>query len=340
MQRPSVNFRKALLVRLDRIGDLVLTLPVDHHRVFAGAEVQWWIPKGLGFITSAATPRRQAIEVEKNFSWATMNQLWRHLRRERYDIAVVFHAPWWIALLLWLARVPVRVGPRSQWHSFLFFNKGVRQKRSQAVHHEMEYNFKLVESALARESRTADVRHPLSLKPDPASPTLANFSLKKDGYIVVHPGMGGSALNWPVERYAELINRLSESQTIVVTGTSADQPYLEPVRRAVGTNTKVVWLDGRLNGTELLAVLNGARAVVAPSTGVLHLAASCGVRTVGIFSPVPVQSVTRWGPKGPNAGSVFPSVNCPGHFSCLGPACALYNCMNRISVEEVCQRLV
>lgn len=46
--------------------------------------------------------------------------------------------------IAWLSRVPFRGGLRSRWHTYLFLNKGVRQKRSMVTMHELEFNLNLL----------------------------------------------------------------------------------------------------------------------------------------------------------------------------------------------------
>lgn len=321
------------MIRMDRIGDLILTLPVDQ-ALAPGSRVKWWIPKSLGFIAQAAVPKRDAREVSRKINLREFFRLLDEVRRERFDAAVVFHAPWWVSMLLWLARVPERAGVKSQWHSFLFLNRGVRQKRSQAEHSELEYAFRLMEEAFA----TRFERHTLSLQSNDADVLAANGLVPRH-YSVVHPGMGGSALNWPTERYAELIRKLSERESVVITGTASDNAYLAPLREAVPSNQQVRWLDGKLSGPQLIAVLAGARSITAPSTGVLHLAASTGRPTLGIFSPVRVQQPRRWGPQGPRVKTLMPAVDCPGEMRCLGRECAKFDCMRSIQTVDVLEAL-
>lgn len=327
---------KILFVRLDRIGDLVLSLPVDE--AFSSAKAHWWIPQGLQFVADHARPRRDARELPKKIGVAAFFRLLQETRKRRYDRAVVFHAPWWVGCLLWLAGIPIRVGVRSQWHSFLFFNRGVRQKRSRAETSELEYNYRLVEEGFRiseLERRTLKLEG--HVPPGEEANFLAKFGLRPGGYSVVHPGMGASARNWPTERYAELIQRLPDD-FIVVTGTAADDTYLKPLKMLLDS-PKIVWLNERLKGPELLTVLACARTVTAPSTGVLHLAASTGVQTLGIFSPVRVQRPRRWGPQGPKTNVLTPNVECPGELECLGPACPKFDCMPLIAVDSALRSL-
>jgi ADP-heptose:LPS heptosyltransferase len=335
---------RLLLIRLDRIGDLVLTLPVDQS-LSSQWKTDWWIPQGLGFVTSGADPFRAAKELSKSITFKAFFSLFRELRRTHYDAAIVFHAPGWVSLLLWLARIPIRGGVKSQWHSFLFLNRAIRQKRSRAEMSELEYNYQLVENifdlqigSLSRE--TLVLR---GLEGTVGTDFFNKFKLQPFAYSVVHPGMGGSALNWPTDRYAELIERLSQNETVVITGTKGDAAYLAPLRDRLEKNSSahkasghpIVWLDGKINGPELITTLANARTITAPSTGVMHLAASTGRPTLGIFSPVRVQHPKRWGPHGNVVATLVPNVkSCPGTLSCLGEACGENPCMSRITIDQ------
>ena len=336
MPSSSQKMPKALFIRLDRIGDLAVTMSVD--QCVPDARVQWLIPKGLAFMAEAAEPPRSFWTLDAAApSWLELFRLWRSIRRLRPEVAVVFHAPWWASFLIWAARVPARAGPLSQWHAFVFLNRGVRQRRSQSTEHEFEYNARLVEAAFGLAPRSAP-RLPLRLEARLSTAArdslLARHRLPLRRYFVVHPGMGGSALNWPTPRWIELIRKLSHVAPVAITGTSADEAHLAPLRAQLEGDAAVRWLDGRLTTLELLALLAGARALVAPSTGVLHLGAALGLKSIGLYSPVPVQAPKRWGPLGPNAEALFPRVHCPAHRACLGSACPRWNCMERIKVED------
>ena len=57
--------KRAVLIRLDKIGDLVLTLPADRQRALRDYECHWYISKGLGFVAEHANPPRQYREVAR-----------------------------------------------------------------------------------------------------------------------------------------------------------------------------------------------------------------------------------------------------------------------------------
>jgi ADP-heptose:LPS heptosyltransferase len=397
---------------MDKIGDLILTLPVDQNPDLQHSH--WIITDGLGFIAEHAQPARRFSEWPRTVSRLQFLAHWRWLRAQQFDRVVIFHAPWWVSALTWLARIPLRAGVRSQWHSFLFLNRAVRQKRSRAECSELEYGYRLIEAslglALPRQTlklgsmtslparATSTLSHTTSSQPHAlssstnAAPSVEVSSLLPAGrYVVVHPGMAGSALNWPINNYAELVRRLCQQTNVVITGTASDRATLVPLRALLAEQAhethlaanaqpkshasqqdiastksdhyatderryRVTWLNEKLSGAQLIACVENASAVIVPSTGVAHIAASTGVKTIGIYSPVRVQHPRRWGPMGTDVHVLLPNVeSCPGETSCLGSACrnaapthparesepadslnpANCNCMARITVDEV-----
>ncbi len=325
--------KTALFIRLDKMGDLVLTLPCDS-LVSKEYKVHWLIPKGLDFVAESASPAKDFYSVKKDFSWKSFFQLYRWIKSIKPDISVSFHVPWWVNFALWLARIKTRGGVLSQWHSYFFLNRGIRQKRSRCDYHELEYNYLLVEHTFnLKQNREHWI--PMTLEAPSQSTLQFDFNQK---YIVVHPGMGGSALNWPIKNYAKLIDRVTEQCTVVITGTQSDEPYLLPLKKSLKENHKVVWLDKQLDGFQLLKLLNNANATIAPSTGVLHLSASLGVASLGLYSPILVHQEKRWGPRGPQTMTFSPQVDCPAQFECLQEACPHYFCMDNISVEPIAKQ--
>ncbi|HMN69420.1 MAG TPA: glycosyltransferase family 9 protein, partial [Bdellovibrionales bacterium] len=224
-----------VLVRMDKIGDLILSLPVDEHPALGGRRVHWFISKGLSFIAEQSQPKRPATEFKRGFSPFEFRRMVQWLRRMKPQSIVLLHCPWWVSMAAWWAGVPERIGRRSQWHSFLFLNLHVKQKRSSADRHESDFNFDLVEwgfnrLGVRRTTRLSELKKTFLrlVAPNPFA-TVAARGLKTRGYRLVHPGMAGSALNWPQENYVRLIERLADETPVLITGTKADQKYLQGI---------------------------------------------------------------------------------------------------------------
>lgn len=316
--------KKVLLIRLDKIGDLISTMCVDESTSLDQTEVRWVISKGLGFVPDWAQPSRAYVELSKDDWKTSLKALRGFIRDFKPDVAVSFQAPWWVNFALWLERVPVRSGVLSQWHSFLFLNRGLRQRRSRAVKHEADYNLDVVKYAMGDSSSE---KTPVLELAAPQNPDLlAKYKLTPGSYVVVHPGMAGSALNWPIPRYIELIQKIIPTTQVVLTGTPADEPWLTEIKATFQGDSRVLNLQSLLKAPELFTVLKNSKAVVVPSTGVAHMAASLGANVLGLYSPLRVQHPTRWAARGP-------------HVHIFVPKAESENCMEEIQVEDLLNTL-
>lgn len=323
---------KTLCVRVDRIGDLVLTLPADFDLRASGDEVQWLISRGLSFIPQHSQPPRSFYQVDREFSLLRLKELVSWLTKERFDRALIFHAPFWIYLAVFLARIPVRAGRYSQWFSFLLLNRGVRQSRKEGQRSEIFFNYQLVNRCLGLVAKGAERLEPLKLRSFLLPEDREALGLKSP-YVVIHPGMLGSARNWAPELYRELAMDLSKDHQLVITGTPEDAHHWKPLEETLGE--RGLCLGGKLTANQLLGVLEGAELVVAPSTGVVHLAASLQVPTLGLYPPVKNQSPTRWGPKGSQVSTLVPEVDCPAQTDCLMKDCPQYDCMGKFDSTKL-----
>lgn len=329
----AVNKKKVLLIRLDKIGDLICTLPVDQILDPVIYDITWVVQKGMGIIVDLGVKKRNYIELDKSARGLSSGLFKRFLKDNQFDIVISFQSPWWINYLLSMSGIPKRMGPLSKWHSFLFLNHGVTQSRSASTQHEFEYNLDLVKKLTGpiqekSENIVFQFRKPTS------SHWIEQFNLGPR-YVVVHPGMMGSALNWKQLQYNRKIQQLVDEQYIVaITGTTADEPYLGQIRRHWADHPNVRWLQGRLDFERLLEVIYYSEYVIAPSTGVAHIAASLGKSLDAIFSPIKVHHPKRWGPRGNAPDQVrihLPQVKCPAQHKCLNRRCPLYNCMDTVS---------
>ncbi len=139
-----VTKKKVVCIRLDKIGDLICTLPVDQILDDSEYDITWIVQKGLGSVVVLGSKKRKYLELDKKDPGSASKILKKFLKEFKPDIAISFQGPWWVNFELFKARIPTRSGVYSQWHSFLFLNHGLRQKRSQALQHEFDYNKDLV----------------------------------------------------------------------------------------------------------------------------------------------------------------------------------------------------
>lgn len=325
-------YKNVLIVRTDRIGDVVLTLPMIPvlRAHYPSCRISMLLRPYTSALVAGTAGLDQIIPYDEGGGfWSMLGEL----RRHRFDLAVVSHPRFRIGLLLVLAGIPTRIGSGYRWYSFLF-NRRVFEHRRTAERHEAEYNISLLRAIGCETGNVPGV--PLSI-PEVARIAALN-ELRylgisdSEAFIVLHPGSGGSARDWSAERFGDLAKRLvDEGFAVVVTGEQRERSLVEMVVSRSGGTAKA--LVGRLNLKELAAFLTLPKVFVSNSTGPLHIAAAVGTPVVAFYPPIRECSPTRWGPL-TEKKVVFTadSASCP---RCKGGPCQGNDCMDQISVESV-----
>ncbi len=104
---------------------------------------------------------------------------------------------------------------------------------------------------------------------------------------------------WPPERFIALFRELGEARAVVLAGPgTAERAMAAPVLAAL---PEAIDLAGALTLPQAAAVLARCALFVGNDSGLMHLAAAAGCRTLGLFGPTPH---LEYGPSGPRAASV------------------------------------
>jgi ADP-heptose:LPS heptosyltransferase len=93
-------------------------------------------------------------------------------------------------------------------------------------------------------------------------------------------------------------------------------------------------MTGKLNLAEFISLIHNSDALVAASTGPLHLAAASGIHAIGLYAPMRPIFPTRWAPLGKNADFLVIEKQCR---DCRKTTDC--QCIRDISPESVAERL-
>jgi len=282
-----------LIVRTDRLGDVLLTTPVSTalRRMFPRARISWLVRPYTAPLLEH-NPDIDQILVDRGES---PGRLADRIRNERFDAAIVAYPRWRIVRALWRARVPLRIGPANKFYAILL-NKRVRQCRSKGAKHETDYNLELL-APLGASFKRYPTRYVATDKERKAARSVleAKGISGAKPVVILHPGSGGSSARWPLGHFMELGDRLQTAGCdLVVTGGPGEDH--EGSMRKTMRRTPAFVAAGSVSIRELAAILSWADLVVTNSTGPLHLAVALGVPTVSIYSSLPTRHPARWGP--------------------------------------------
>ncbi|NLP12238.1 glycosyltransferase family 9 protein [bacterium] len=324
--------QRILLVRTDRLGDVILSTPVStaFKRTFPGSFVAMLLNRYTAELVYGHTDVDLVLLDDPKES---LLSLVKTIRRHHFDTLVLLHPTGRLALAGRLAGIPVRIGTGYRAYSFLF-NRRVYQHRRNSGMHELDLNLQLAGAAGAR---LETVRFNFTLDEEALqrlSQRLHRFGLSiRSPYIVVHPGSGGSARNWPAASYHQLIERLHHELNlpVLITGTENERLLIDRVTRGIASS--VIRVDGKLSIKELAVLLKHARLLISNSTGPLHLAVALGAEVIGLYCPIAACSPDRWGPYHRTDSVLMPEVSfCT---NCQKEGCRYLDCMELISVDQV-----
>lgn len=302
MANKNDDLRRILLVRNDRIGDLVLTMPA-----FEAARRSWPQAHLTALVSPYAAPLLagahgldELLVVEPKVKAAALAA---RLKTMQFDAAIVFSNNTRNCLAVWLARIPRRVCWAYKPIGFLTGNRRVAVRRSHPPIHESDFALAFVR----RLGGSADVTGFLpSLEVDAATHERVVARIEQDlgnrgPLFGVHPGNNHSAYNWPPSHYAQLVARLAQHGRVMVTGNPSERTLLDWIRGQLPPNVRnrvAFYTDFEL--LELAAALVQQTALTVSSTGPMHMAGVLGTPVVALFSPHPAHVPAKWRPLGEN----------------------------------------
>jgi len=324
------NPSKFLLIRTDRIGDVILSTPVATalNQHFPKMEIHFLVRKyTLPIVNDHIHVHKSWIEED----YITLKTKIKFLKENQFTGAIFLHPESIWALAAFMARIPIRIGTGYRGYSFLF-NQKIFEHRKHGNRHEVDLNMDLLRPLqIENPTKTFDFTIPIDVEN-----FIENLLISKNinaPFIAIHPGSGGSALDWPLTRFAELADHIVEKLRIPVIFTGAENESSLIDRIFQQTAQPHLRLDGKLYLKQLAALLKKSELVISNSTGPLHLSVAVGTKVVGLYCTDRTCHPKRWGPYGQNNSVITPPLEKCEH--CDKTKCDHFNCMELISVEQV-----
>jgi len=300
---PPVAPRRILLLRLERIGDLLMVLP-------AIADLRARVPEAaIDLIVGSwnqslaeAIPGVTRVEtldaqwLARGPSGIAMPGLIRQARRwrgRRYDLAINFEPDIRSNVLLAASGAAFTAGYASGGGGALLDRALDYDPRA----HTTENARRLVAGVMPGSPDNT----PLPLRVSDAARREAAERLNGDngGALVgIHVSAGRAVKQWEPARFAEAARQLVAScgATIVLTGAAEDAALVQAVRAQL-SGVPVIDVSGEIDLTVLAAILERLDLLITGDTGPMHLAVAVGTPVVAIFGP---SDPARYGPRGPH----------------------------------------
>ena len=271
---------KILLAQTSFLGDTILSTPVIAaiKDLFPKADL-WMMTTPLAADLVRRDPLLTGvIPLNKRAGDAGLSGLIRMSRRLKsmaFDRVYSLHRSYRTSLLLWMARIPLRIGCHDAKGKFLYHHL----KSRDFSQHDVLRNLSILSGEYRINPEFAQMR----LYPPKAGEIDATWKqdLPPSGkYAVLVPGSAWRTKMWNWTGYREVSRYLLKKKiSVVLLGASSEKEICDRVAR----DLEVLNLAGRSSISESAFVMQHARVVVCNDSMALHMASALKIPTVVIF---------------------------------------------------------
>ncbi len=327
----SKNRFKILLSRTDSIGDVMLTLPM------AGFIKKHLPTAQIIFLGRSYTEPviRHTIWVDQFINYDELLKKTERARRQfiqELELEAVVHV-FPVKEIAWLmkrAGIKIRIGTSHRFYHWFTCNIRPALSRRNSNLHEAQLNLLLLEFLkLPVQVPLMEISSYYGFQKfeAPLNPFIGLMD-KNRKKVILHPKSKGSAREWGLENFLKLIEDLPEEKfQIFITGTADEGRQLKPL---LESQSKATDLTGKMTLEQYIHFIRDADALVAGSTGPLHIAAALGITAIGLYAPMFPIHPGRWMPLGSKAHHLVLHKNCS---ACRKTADC--ECIRAIPVKEV-----
>ncbi len=282
-----LNAKNIAIIRTDKLGDMVLTLPM------LNAVRQACPNANVYVIASSYTElllKNQPLIYKYLLIEQNDNSCDSIFKNNQFDV-VFFPRPRFSEIFTaFKYRIPLRVGSGYRWYS-IFLNHKIYEHRKYGDKSEAQFNVDLVNSV------TGNSHKAVLLKPfidDKAISEVSDLFTTSKKTVIIHPGGGGSAPKWSAENFgalAALISKTGQYQ-ILISGTTSESVAASVVKEIC---PEAINICSKYNLEQLFAIISKSECLISNSTGILHIAAALGISVMGFYPNTPSMSSKRWG---------------------------------------------
>lgn len=278
--------RHIAILRLSALGDVCNLVPTVRalQRQWPDARITWIVGKTEHALLEGLSGV-EFVVYDKSTGFAGMRQIWRQLRGTRFDVLLHMQQALRASVLSLGLKCDLRVGydkaRAKDWQHWFTQRQLAPHPRAHVLESFMDFA-----RLLGVEDTSLDWSLPI---PDAAYSEAARLSGEAP-YLVISPCANPrlrNFRNWSAEGYAAVIAHAWERHGLVSVlsggGSPQEREMGEQIRRLC-PQVEIVDAIGRTSLKGLLALLDRARAVIAPDSGPVHMANALGTPTLGLYA--------------------------------------------------------
>ncbi|MBU1077892.1 MAG: glycosyltransferase family 9 protein [Spirochaetes bacterium] len=324
------SVKRILIFRTDRIGDLVLTTPaISNLRKFFKKAV-------IDIVVNSYI--RPVIENNKDIDHIILKDQYKEpalvkiLKKNKYDLAVIFHSIIEDKRIAFKAGIPVRIGSNRDGGAF-YLTHYIPDTRDDLRHEVQACN------DILKILRIPLKENQLKIYPDKKYKTkieriAGQLGVRRSGKtVMIHPFSRDRKMRWTEEHYARLTQMLMDQKKyrVVIIGSKSEISEAEEfVKKITPTPVNAA---GIFSLAELISFIGYADLFIGNSTGTMHIANALKVPVIAMYGSRYIRHhYKRWYPW--NKGAYFFIGDDSKCRVCFPWACNL-ECMRSVTPEKV-----
>lgn len=258
-------------------------------------------------------------------------RLAKELSARRYDLAILLQNAVDAALIAWLARIPRRMGYRTDGRGLLLTHGVPVDEQARQLHHVKYYLDMLRRFEITTRDRSLN----LFTTPDEdaaMADLLAGHGIGRGDVLVgINPGATyGAAKRWYPERFAAVADELARrwGARVVVTGGPGEAAIASDIAAAMTFPCLV--MAGKTSVRELMVLIKRCDFFITNDSGPMHIAAAFGIPLVAVFGSTDHTTTSPWSDR---TVIVRRDTDCA---PCLLRECPTdHRCMTAVTVDDV-----
>lgn len=269
------------VIRLSALGDVVLAVPAIRALAqhYPDSRVVWMTSPAFLPVLRGLPANLELRGLDKPQGWADYRAIRRQYQDVSFDLLLAMQASLRINLLYPCLNAREKIGfdaRRARDGHGLF----VSQRIPQADHHLLD-GF----AAFAQAVGVPHVPAQWGLQLDAAAQDWAQKTLPESAYLVLNPCASKDERTWSLENNIQLIRQIKARYGLpVVLCGGRSEKEVGVAGKIAAAERSVLNLAGKTRLTELFALLAGAKAVISPDSGPVHIARAFDVPVVGLYA--------------------------------------------------------
>ncbi len=330
--------KKILIVRLDRMGDVVLSTPVIKaiRGAYPESHIAMMVRTYSRDIVEGNPYLSEVIIYDKNGTHKGLIgnlRFIRELRNKKFDTVVVLHPTNRTHLILRLSGIPDRIGYDKKLGFLL--TKKIPHTKQFGMKHEIAYNLDVLKY-IGIEPKDSKLYMPVNSISERKITKLltANGVNNSDLLVAINPGASCASKRWGIEKFAKAANGLVEkygAKIIIISG-DVDKHFGDGLALLIKNNC--INLSGKTSIADTASVLRRVKLFISNDSGPVHVSCAIGTPVIAIFGRGDRGlSPKRWGPSGRSDIVLHKDAGCD---ICYAHNCRTgFKCLDSITPQEV-----